>query len=1068
MHLYADSRRLYSIALLILLIFPTMGTIFQVDGSNEIKSIDSYSNSDSKDWPMFRCNPSRTGVTSGEAPDTNILRWKFHTGNIIHSSPSIVDGRLYIGSYDFHLYCIDSKNGTEIWKFKTNSNIDSSPAVYENKVFIGSNDGKFYCLNIDNGLLLWKKDTTGQIRSSPLVSNGNVYVGSADGNLYCLNISSGNTKWVFSTDDAITYSSPALYKNKLFLATGGNHHYIYCINATTGEEIWRKELNEDIFSTPSIYENKLYIGVSNGLLCISIEDGSTLWFRTLGEIRSSPAVYNENIYIGVRSNNQNIYCINATNGKIIWSTTIGGSIWSSPAIGDGKLYIGSWDGYLYCIDTSDGKTIWKYPTGNSITSSPAIAEGKVFIGSYDKYIYCIGEINSPPISNFTYEPTNPSTADIIFFNDTSYDMDGYIVSWYWDFGDGNISTDRNTTHIYADNGVYNVTLTVTDNDNASATRNITLIINNQPPIAVNDTISTHINTPVIINVTKNDYDPDGYINISSINITVFPSNGSIIVNQTTGLINYTPSINYTGLDSFNYTIYDNDGDKSNEAIVKIIVTQNLSPKANFSFNPKYPSTSDIILFIDNSMDPDGYIVSWYWDFGDGGISTDRNATHIYADNGVYNVTLTVTDNSGLSNSTYKSINVSNTPPIAVNDTASTVIDTPVEINVTSNDYDLDGAIINISIISNASHGNLSIKNNTVIYSPDHNFIGKDSFTYIVIDDDNAKSNPAVVNIEVESSREPPHCSFNYTPKNPTTEDIIQFQDTSTDDKSIVSWYWDFGDGNISGQQNPTHQYKTAGTYIVTLKVEDSDGLNDTDSKEITVQEKTYPISIEIEYPHNNSIVNGTIEIKGKAVSDKPIEKIEIKIDFSSWITINGGEDWSYLWDTTKVSNGLHTIYARGYNGYSYSNIKSIQVTVKNTIIEENQPPIVEISFPLSGTKISGVIYIIGTAYDIDGIIQKVDIKIDNSSWITVNGKRTWEYIWNTSSVSDGLHNIYARSFDGKDYSSIADIQITVLNNPSSNIEETPQKTHSSLFLFILVMTLLGIVTFIPIFYIIKI
>ena len=46
------------------------------------------------------------------------------------------------------------------------------------------------------------------------VCNGNVYVGSADGNLYCLNISSGNTKWVFSTDDAITYSSPALYKNK--------------------------------------------------------------------------------------------------------------------------------------------------------------------------------------------------------------------------------------------------------------------------------------------------------------------------------------------------------------------------------------------------------------------------------------------------------------------------------------------------------------------------------------------------------------------------------------------------------------------------------------------------------------------------------------------------------------------------------------------------------------------------------------------------------------------------------------------------------------------------------------
>ena len=137
------------------------------------------------------------------------------------------------------------------------------------------------------------------------------------------------------------------------------------------------------------------------------------------------------------------------------------------------------------------------------------------------------------------------------------------------------------------------------------------------------------------------------------------------------------------------------------------------------------------------------------------------------------------------------------------------------------------------------------------------------------------------------------------------------------------------------------------------------------------------------------------------------------------------------------------------------------------MIAENQPPIVEISFPLSGTKISGVVHIVGTAYDIDGMVQKVDIKIDNSSWITANGSKTWEYIWNTSSVSDGLHNIYARSFDGKEYSSIVDIQITVLNNPSPNIEESSQKS-SSLLLFILVITFLGVITFIPILYIMKI
>ncbi|HEC89463.1 MAG TPA: PKD domain-containing protein, partial [Thermoplasmatales archaeon] len=448
--------------------------------------------------------------------------------------------------------------------------------------------------------------------------------------------------------------------------------------------------------------------------------------------------------------------------------------------------------------------------------------------------------------------------------------------------------------------------------------------------------------------------------------------------------------------------------------------------------------------------------------------TDRNATHSYADDGIYNVALTVTDNSGLSNSTYKSINVSNTPPVAVDDKISTLTDTPVEINVTANDYDRDGIIANISIIENTSHGNLSINpNGLVVYSPEHGFTGEDQFIYIAIDDDNASSNQATVLIEVGSPIKPPRCSFSYTPQNPTTEDVIQFHDTSTDDKGIVSWHWDFGDGNISEDKDPPHRYKTAGTYTVTLRVEDSDGLNDTASKNIIVRERDHPVYVEIEYPQNNSVINGTIEIRGKASSDKPIQKVEIKFDSGSWITIAGSEEWSYLWDTTKVSNGLHTIYVRGYNGYSYSDIESVQVTVNNVIIKENQPPVVEISYPPPGLQVSGVVHIIGTAYDSDGEMQKVEIKIDNNSWITVNGRKTWEYSWNTSDISEGIHHIYARSYDGVDYSSIVNIQITVSNTLPLESEES-QKTSFTLPIFIIIVILIGAITVIPIIYIIKV
>ena len=85
---------------------------------------------------------------------------------------------------------------------------------------------------------------------------------------------------------------------------------------------------------------------------------------------------------------------------------------------------------------------------------------------------------------------------------------------------------------------------------------------------------------------------------------------------------------------------------------------------------------------------------------------------------------------------------------------------------------------------------------------------------------------------------PPTANFTYTPESPTTADIIQFIDTSIDsDGIIVSWYWDFGDGTNSTEQNTTHKYADDGNYYVYLTITDDDGATDTDAVTITVKEK---------------------------------------------------------------------------------------------------------------------------------------------------------------------------------------------------------------------------------------
>ena len=106
----------------------------------------------------------------------------------------------------------------------------------------------------------------------------------------------------------------------------------------------------------------------------------------------------------------------------------------------------------------------------------------------------------------------------------------------------------------------------------------------------------------------------------------------------------------------------------------------------------------------------------------------------------------------------------------------------------------------------------------------------------------------------------------------------------------------------------------------------------------------------------------------------------------------------------------------------------INVIIKNNI--QNNPPSVEIIFPSDGLSITGCILIYGLSNDIDGSIQKVEIKIDNGSWIIANGTTNWNYQWNTTNWENGVHVIFVRSYDSQFYSNIAQINVTLNNIPN--------------------------------------
>ncbi len=94
---------------------------------------------------------------------------------------------------------------------------------------------------------------------------------------------------------------------------------------------------------------------------------------------------------------------------------------------------------------------------------------------------------------------------------------------------------------------------------------------------------------------------------------------------------------------------------------------------------------------------------------------------------------------------------------------------------------------------------------------------------------------------------------------------------------------------------------------------------------------------------------------------------------------------------------------------------------------ENQRPVCEIVHPVEHERIHETHTISGTASDEDGTIVKVEIRIDNGSWIQVNWNTSWSYEWDTTNVSNGEYTIYARSYDGEDYSDEVNVTVDVHN-----------------------------------------
>ena len=207
------------------------------------------------------------------------------------------------------------------------------------------------------------------------------------------------------------------------------------------------------------------------------------------------------------------------------------------------------------------------------------------------------------------------------------------------------------------------------------------------------------------------------------------------------------------------------------------------------------------------------------------------------------------------------------------------------------------------------------------------------------------------------------------------------------------------------------------------------------SGNLGIGESNPPI-VSVTNPLNGNYVKGAININANATDDSGIDKVEFYTD-SSLLGTDNSAPYSVTWNTTSLLDGLHTLFAKAFDIFgNFASSATVSVTVDNT------PPSVSLTNPTNGVTISGVVGLTSSASD-NNLVTKVDYFVGANLIGTGGSAPTFPRNWNSTSVSDGIHSLTAKTYDVANNSMTSSAASVTVDNNAPTVSITSPTNGSS-------------------------
>jgi VCBS repeat-containing protein len=458
-------------------------------------------------------------------------------------------------------------------------------------------------------------------------------------------------------------------------------------------------------------------------------------------------------------------------------------------------------------------------------------------------------VNDAPVANDDSATTNEDTAVTIdvLANDSDVEGDGLSISAFDTTSLVGGIVACTTSCIYTPAADFNgpdiFSYTISDGNGGSDTASVTITVTpvNDPPAAVDDSVTTDEDTEVNIIVLANDSaGPADEDQALTVNSTTSPSNGTAAI-EADGTITYTPDVDFNGADSFIYEVCDSDG-LCDTATVS--VTVNPVNDAPVAADDDYSTDEDTPLVVptpgvlgnDIDVDGDGLTAALVSGPSNGTLTLNAHGSFTYTPaanfNGLDSFTYLANDGAADSNSATVNITVEavNDPPVADaggpysgSEGSSVTLDA-------SGSYDIDDTILSYEWdLDNDGQFNDAVGVNTSV-----TFFDDGSYTIgVLVTDESGTSDIDYATVTVSDLG--PTAAFSWSPDPQNEGSDISFSDLSSSyPDAIASWNWDFTGLGGSTEQSPSFTYADDGSYTVCLTVTDDDSSTNEICNDVSV------------------------------------------------------------------------------------------------------------------------------------------------------------------------------------------------------------------------------------------